>query len=131
MIFLEKTSPQIPTSVPIDVTVVTQSSYFHMYTSLPRRHSFGSSFNLSSSCWGGMRDEPKECLRGGLHVHRSSKESVSCFSLIQSHIGHFLLRLKCHFWRTASDGSTCSSLNAAFFPIVSKYMQLKLNHVCK
>ena len=27
-------------------------------------------------------------------------------------------------WRTASDGSICSSLNAAFCPIVSKYMQL-------
>ena len=33
--------------------------------SLPRRHSFGSSRNLSSP-WGGVRDEPIECLRGRL-----------------------------------------------------------------
>ena len=33
--------------------------------SLPRRHSFGSSRNLSSP-WGGVRDQPKECLRGRL-----------------------------------------------------------------
>ena len=31
-ILLEKTSPPLPAGVRIDVTVVTQSSYFRMYT---------------------------------------------------------------------------------------------------
>ena len=31
-------------------------------------------------------------------------------------------------WRTASDGSTCSSLNAAFCPIVSKYGSTERNY---
>ena len=35
-IFLEKKSPPLPAGVRIDVTVVTQSSYFHMYTEVQK-----------------------------------------------------------------------------------------------
>ena len=35
-IFLEKTSPPLPAGVLIDMTVVTQSSYFHMWTEVQK-----------------------------------------------------------------------------------------------
>ena len=35
-IFLEKTSPPLPAGVLIDMTVVTQSSYFHMCTEVQK-----------------------------------------------------------------------------------------------
>ena len=35
-IFLKKTSPPLPAGVRMDVTVVTQTSYFHMYTEVPK-----------------------------------------------------------------------------------------------
>ena len=35
-IFLEKTSPPLPAGVRIDLTVVTQSSYFHMYSEVQK-----------------------------------------------------------------------------------------------